>query len=919
MVGFLSTLLLLLLFVHQKCVLAFVSPLLPRQRATTIAPHHVVFTRLSEDSLSALQTAQEQAALLQLDEIDNTYLLLGIIDSPGRTKSTLDKYQVTWQNVRRTLNYLQQDQSSAAPKLSDFAEKTGEFSLMQPYSNALQHTLFEAGRISQAMGSPAIEPEHIFLALLNYREVDGEAQAATRSEYCEAMEIIWHIDAQLEGEDICQSLLETLMEEQIAGKKTETDPSSTKEKSGETQKHTPSLLEEFGTDLTQQALDGELDIVHGRDAEIQKCLRILLRRRKNNVCLIGEAGVGKTSIAEGLAQILASETDCPALLRGYQLVSLEVGGLLAGAKYRGEFEQRLRSIVEEITTGEKSRTILFLDEMHTLMGSGSTEGGGLDAANLLKPYLARGKLKVVGATTIVEYNKFIAKDAAMERRFQPVLIKEPTVEQTVGILNALVSSYRTHHRVEFTPESLVAAATLSHRYIPDRFLPDKAIDLMDEAGALATLTRIPNGPPPEVTEELITEIVSDWSGIPVGKLEMDEMDRLQLLEERLAVRVKGQQHAVRIVAKAIRRARTGISNPRRPIASFLFCGPTGTGKTELCKALAETYFGSERDLIRIDMSEYMEKYTVSRLTGPPPGYTGYEEGGQLTEAVRRAPHSVVLLDELEKAHPDVLNILLQVMDDGILTDGQGRTISFKNTVIIMTSNVGGKRILEMTEEMKDKDSEARNGNNELKSNSKPPDYSKLAGVVKAELVSVMKPEFLNRIDDIVVFEPLSDDELSMIAIMMVLDIAARLKLERDIDISVMPALLRKMTEEGSKVAGQFGARPMRRAVQRILEDAISESVVQNFLLFGDSATFDLREGVQPESRCSVVVSRSRDDKVLSIDMDHLVDALSLELVEAPKQEVEPEPNGVEPAISVVKDLISSTIQMILEPDRSKVS
>jgi ATP-dependent Clp protease ATP-binding subunit ClpC len=594
MFGFLLPLLLLLAF-QEEDVVAFVpAPLqgpvrttmpmtMPRQRTRTrhsfvAAPHNVVFTRLSEDCISALGKAQEQAMLSKQDEIDNTFLLLGICDSPGRTKSTLERYEITWQSIRRILNYLNKDhlqqkikQSRSGPKLSDFSEPIEDS--MLPYSNSLQQTLFQAGKISQVMGSPAIEPEHIFLALLQYREVDGEAQAATRGDDCDAMEILYHIDAQLEGEDICESLLQALMEDRTNPKKKEAPSTTVKNQPKATipapptantsstaaaeAAVEPSLLEQFGSDLTKQAEDGELDIVHGRDDEIQSCLRILLRRRKNNVCMIGEAGVGKTSIAEGLAQVLVSE-NCPALLKGHRIRSIEVGALLSGTKFRGSFEERLRAIIQELSSDDTPPTILFLDEIHTLMGTGAAEGGGMDAANLLKPYLARGKLRVIGATTIVEYNKFIAKDAAMERRFQPVLIREPTVEQTVQILRALLPFYTAHHRVEFEDASLEAAAKLSDRYIPDRFLPDKAIDLLDEAGALATLTRMPNEPPPIVTEKIITKIVSEWSSIPAGKLEMDEMERLQALEENMARRVKGQERAVRTVAKAIRRARTGI-------------------------------------------------------------------------------------------------------------------------------------------------------------------------------------------------------------------------------------------------------------------------------------------------------------------------------------------------------------------------
>jgi ATP-dependent Clp protease ATP-binding subunit ClpA len=472
--------------------------------------------------------------------------------------------------------------------LSDFSDKTVP---SLSYSAALQATLYEAGVIAKTMASPEICPEHVLLALLQYKESEnGDSTAATRGDDCDAMELIWHVDAQIEGEDICKSLLQALMEE-----KTTTATTSTTAHTTIATKHSPpdltenpldrnqtlvtaaagggqdaskSVLTECTTDLTKQARDGDLDKVHGRQEEIQTCLQILLRRRKNNVCLIGEAGVGKTSIAEGLAQILADDRDCPTLLKGYRILSLEVAALLAGTKYRGEFEARLRAIIQELVTADETRRIiLFVDEIHTLVGAGSSGEGSMDAANLLKPYLARGQLQIIGATTISEYNKFIAKDAALERRLQPVLIKEPTVEQTVEILRAILPSYEGHHRVEFTPESLEAAARLSDRFIQDRFLPDKAIDVIDEAGSLATLMRIPDGPPPVVTEKLIAQIISKWTNIPVGNLEADEMSRLLVLEDRLAFRIKGQERAVRTVAKAIRRARTGLRNPRRPIAS----------------------------------------------------------------------------------------------------------------------------------------------------------------------------------------------------------------------------------------------------------------------------------------------------------------------------------------------------------------
>ena len=564
-----------------------------------------------------LSVAQEQAQISGMKEIDETYLLLGLTQHPGKCQTFFDQYQITWTKIRRTLNYLNDSASSKQVTLADFKEQSDA---LLPYSKGLQERLFEAGRISQIMGQPQIETEHVFLSLLHYKEVDGVVYAATRGDDCMAMEILYHDDATLEGEDMCQELLQQLMtmktraEEQITEKDKDNIKNilndemvtqggrPTADKKADKKK---SLLQEFGTDLTQLAREGDLDIVKGRDEEIESCLRILLRRRKNNgassemwvdcqslhgvfrhshilriffsVCLIGEAGVGKTAIAEGLAQILSSD-DCPALLAGHRMISLEISSLLSGTMYRGAFEERFRGILEEILAGDgPARTILFLDEMHTLMGSGGSGEGGMDAANLLKPYLARGQLKVVGATTVAEYNKFISKDAAMDRRFQPVLVKEPSIEDTVEILRALVPFYQSHHRVEFEEEALEAAARLSDRYIADRFLPDKAIDLLDEAGAVATLRRVPNEPSPVVDEKLVTEIVSDWSSIPVGTLQMDEKERLEALEEKMAERVKGQERAVKAVAKAIRRARTGVRDPRRPIASFLFCGPTGTG------------------------------------------------------------------------------------------------------------------------------------------------------------------------------------------------------------------------------------------------------------------------------------------------------------------------------------------------------
>lgn len=590
-------------------------------QSAAILGRNVIFTRLSDDCISALSAAQEQASLLKphQKQVDNPCMLAGLCEHPSASiEPTLQEFHITHAKIRDVLEYLQPKKassSSSAPKLSDFKKKTDDEKVELPLAADLQQTLFDAGQISSTMGASAIEPHHVFLALLNYKEVNGEAQAATRSDDCQAMEILYHLDATLEGEDICFSLLQNLLlqqkeEEESESKKKGTITASSSDDAGagtskkstasssssskssnepiisgtgaamsEAKEKARSLLQECGIDLTLMAKEGQLDKVHGRDAEIQACFQTLVRRRKNNVCLIGEAGVGKTCIVEQLAQVLVSD-QCPPFLEGHRIISLEVGALLAGTKFRGEFEERLRTIIE-ILSNSRTKSILFIDEIHNLVGAGGNSEGNMDASNILKPYLARGQLQVIGATTITEYNRYIAKDAALERRFQPLLIREPTVEETVDILNAVLPFYRGHHRVEYTPSSVEAAARLSDRYINDRFLPDKAIDVLDEAGAMATLTRNRfDIEPPTVTDQSITDIISQWTNIPVGKLEMDEMDRLQLLEENLGRRVKGQERAVRTVSKAIRRARTGIRNPRRPVASFLFCGPTGTGTSE---------------------------------------------------------------------------------------------------------------------------------------------------------------------------------------------------------------------------------------------------------------------------------------------------------------------------------------------------
>lgn len=626
-----------------------------------------------------------------------------------------------------------------------------------------------------------------------------------------------------------------------------------------------SALEKFGRDLTKAAKNGEIDPVIGREKEIERVIQILSRRTKNNPVLIGEPGVGKTAVAEGLALEIANG-NVPEILKDKKVVSLDLTGMIAGAKYRGDFEERIKAAIDEV---KKSKdTILFIDELHTIVGAGAAEGSA-DAANILKPSLARGDFQVIGATTLNEYRKYIEKDAALERRFQPVKVGEPTPEQAIEILKGLRDSYEAHHKVKISDEAINAAVTLSSRYIADRYLPDKAIDLIDEGASkvrLATLTSPPDvksledriadfekekasavneqdferaaklrdeqkevqaqldnakkewqerqkNSSGEVTAEDIAKIVSDWTGIPVVQLTKEESERLLNMEKVLHERVIGQDEAVSAISKAIRRGRVGLKDPKRPVGSFIFLGPTGVGKTELCKALAQAMFGDENAMLRLDMSEYMEKHTVSKLIGSPPGYVGFEEGGQLTEKVRRKPYSVVLFDEIEKAHPDVFNMLLQILEDGRLTDSQGRTVDFKNTVIIMTSNVGARLITE-----KQKALGFASDENEKKQDSKD-----IKELVMGELRNVFRPEFLNRVDDIIVFNKLTQDEIKQIATKMLDTLAKRLE-KLDIRITFTDEAVTAIADKGFDE--NYGARPLRRAIQSEIEDALSEKMLE---------------------------------------------------------------------------------------------
>ena len=641
-------------------------------------------------------------------------------------------------------------------------------------------------------------------------------------------------------------------------------------------------LNQFGEDLTKKAVDGKLDPVIGRNEEIQRVIQILSRRTKNNPCLIGEPGVGKTAIVEGLA-LKINNSDVPDVLKNKRVVCLDISGMVAGAKYRGDFEERIKKALGEIK--KAGDVILFIDEIHTIVGAGSAEGA-IDAANILKPMLARGEIQLIGATTIEEYRKYIEKDTALERRFSPVTVNEPTAKDTITILKGIRDKYEAHHNVKITDEAIEAAVNLSVRYINDRYLPDKAIDLIDEASSKARLKTYTE---PEdlkkmqeeidsivkdkeeavrsqkfekaaklrdnekalrekyeqeekkwknkktktivtISEENIADVIALWTGIPAKKITEDENSRLRNLEQSLHERVIGQNEAVETVSKAIRRGRVGLKDPSRPIGSFLFLGPTGVGKTELSKALAESLFGDDNALIRIDMSEYMEPHSISKLIGSPPGYVGFEEGGQLTEKIRRKPYSVILFDEIEKAHPDVMNMLLQILDDGRLTDSNGRTVNFKNTVIIMTSNVGARLIT-------DKKSLGFSNNGEKSNEQK--DYETTKKEVMAELKREFRPEFLNRIDEIIVFHKLNDEEISKIIDIMLKEVKKRLSSQK-YEIEFTPEVKNLISSKG--IDKNFGARPLRRTIQNLIEDKIAEAILDGKVQKGEKVKVDVKDG-----------------------------------------------------------------------------
>lgn len=808
------------------------------------------FKGFTEKANKALNLAIESAEEMRHNYVGTEHILYGLVkEGSGVAATALNECGVTEDALREKLESINGTMSLVELTPGDFTPRT-------------KRVLRAAVIISSKTGYTYVGTEHLLLAILS--ESDSYAVAFLEELGVSVERLAQAVSKGMQGG----------ADDGFGGFENESAPNGS-QKGG-------SALDKFGRDLTQAAKNGEIDPVIGREKEIQRVIQILSRRTKNNPVLIGEPGVGKTAVAEGLALEIA-KGNVPEILKDKRVVSLDLTGMVAGAKYRGDFEERIKAAIDEVK--KSKNTILFIDELHTIVGAGAAEGSA-DAANILKPSLARGDFQVIGATTLNEYRKYIEKDAALERRFQPVKVGEPTPEQAVQILKGLRDSYEAHHKVKITDEAINAAVTLSSRYIADRYLPDKAIDLIDEGASkvrLASLTSPDNvkeledeiadyekekasaineqdferaarlrdeqkelqtklddakkkwqeqqkGNSGEVTAEDIAKIVSEWTGIPVVQLTKEESERLLNMENVLHERVIGQSEAVTAIAKAIRRGRVGLKDPKRPVGSFIFLGPTGVGKTELCKALAEAMFGDENAMLRLDMSEYMEKHTVSKLIGSPPGYVGFEEGGQLTEKVRRKPYSVVLFDEIEKAHPDVFNMLLQILEDGRLTDSQGRTVDFKNTVIIMTSNVGARLITEKQSSL------GFNSENENAEESEKKDIKEL---VTGELRKVFRPEFLNRVDDIIVFNKLNKDEIKQIAVKMLKTLENRLD-KMNIKISFTDNAISEIADKGFDE--NYGARPLRRAIQNEIEDPLSEQMLEGKVKDGAVVTCDFADG-----------------------------------------------------------------------------
>lgn len=814
------------------------------------------FQGFTQKANIAVNMGLEIASALGHTCVGSEHILLGLLkEGSGVAAETLKAEGITFEGILEKLRERVGEGTPIRLTINDFTPRA---------KRVLQMAMSER----DSLGHSYIGTEHLLLALLE----DEDSYAITFIKQCG-----------VDPKELYGKILTNLGSESfLGGNKEEAYGMPANQGGAKGGKTSTKTLEQFGRDLTALAKKGEIDPVIGRSNEIERVIQILSRRTKNNPCLIGEPGVGKTAVAEGLALKIA-EGEVPEMLRDKKIFSLDLTGMIAGTKYRGDFEERIKNAMEEVK--KSGDIILFIDELHTIVGAGSAEGS-TDAANILKPSLARGDFQVIGATTLNEYRKYIEKDAALERRFQPVTVGEPSQEESAAILKGLRDRYEAHHKVKITDEAIDSAVKLSARYITDRYLPDKAIDLIDEAASRVRLNaytapddlkslenEIKNQETElksavnsqefercaeirdkikqlkekqenaqkewkdknresssEVTAEDIANIVSMWTGVPVVQLTQEESERLLKMEEILHDRVIGQNEAVKSVAKAIRRGRVGLKDPRRPIGSFIFLGPTGVGKTELTKALAQTMFGSEDAMIRLDMSEYMEKHTVAKLIGSPPGYVGFEEGGQLTEKVRRKPYSVVLFDEIEKAHPDVFNMLLQILEDGRLTDSQGRTIDFKNTIIVMTSNVGASKIV-------DENRSRQLGFANEDENKEKKENEDIRAIVMDELKKVFKPEFLNRVDDIIVFNKLSHDEIKSIASNMLGSLAERLK-AMEIDIKFTDTAKDKLADEGFD--DTYGARPLRRTIRAKIEDVISEKILNGSIQKGSSILCDYK-------------------------------------------------------------------------------
>ncbi|NLO22632.1 MAG: ATP-dependent Clp protease ATP-binding subunit [Syntrophomonadaceae bacterium] len=815
-----------------------------------------MFRRFTQRARNAVIHAQEEARQLNHLAIGTEHILLGVLrEGEGVGAKALISMGTDLEKVRTEVTKLIGEKGdSSEPAVGDLP--------ITPGAKKVFNLSFEEARLQ---GVNYVGTEHLLLAILH--EEDGVAGQVLLSMGVKLDDLREQILILLGGDTPLAYDNHNLGDN---GQETGS-PSPIKRK----QRSKTPTLDSFSRDLTRDAGESRLDPVIGRAGEIERVIQILSRRTKNNPVLIGDPGVGKTAIVEGLAQRI-NENQVPEILANKRVVALDLSSMIAGTKYRGEFEDRLTKIVNEIKTA--GDVIVFIDELHTIVGAGAAEGA-IDAANILKPSLARGEFQCVGATTLDEYRKHIEKDAALERRFQPITVDEPTIEESIEILKGLRDRYEAHHGVKITDEAIEAAARLSARYISDRFLPDKAIDLIDEASSRVRLANyiLPeelkqkelrlqelikekeeaiNGQEYEkaaqlrdeeqklknevdterkewlnqrslqfglVGEEEIAQIVASWTGIPVSKLAAEESDRLVKLEEILHQRLVGQNEAVKAVARAVRRARAGLKNPKRPIGSFVFLGPTGVGKTELARALAEAMFGSEDAIIRLDMSEYMEKHAVSRMIGSPPGYVGYDEGGQLTERVRRKPYSVVLLDEIEKAHPDVFNILLQVLEDGRLTDGHGRTVDFRNTVVIMTSNVGAESI---------KQNKQVGFNRAI---DEAQNYDQMKNRVMEQLKHTFRPEFINRVDEMIVFQNLSDEELAQIVDLLLKDLQQRVK-DNGYEMEIREGARQLIMKEGYDPS--YGARPLKRALQKLVEDSISEEILRKTVVPGDKLLVD---------------------------------------------------------------------------------